>query len=290
MILIDFSGLAMSALFSQTGQSQPISEGMIRHLILNSLRMYNLKYRGDYGQMVICCDSGNLWRKKTFPQYKANRKTAREASDIDWDEFYRIRNLIESEICEFLPVKIVRVDTAEADDIIAVLAQSAQEFGQGENVMIISTDKDFIQLQKFKNVKQFSPMQQKQIIETNPALVLKEKILKGDSGDGVPNVFSPDDMFLTEGTRQKPMTSKRMEDFFRNWDKLEVFMDSATYKNFLRNRNMIDFDYIPSDVKEKILETFWESKVPPNSGVLNYLISKRCAQLTSCASEFFPNT
>ncbi len=98
---------------------------MLRHMILNSIRMYNAKYREKYGQMVIAMDCGS-WRKKVFEHYKAKRKTTREASNIDWDGVYAALNNIRDEIRENLPFKVVEVRGAEADDIIGVLVERTQ--------------------------------------------------------------------------------------------------------------------------------------------------------------------
>ena len=55
-----------------------LSEDLVRHMVLNSLRGHNKKFRKEYGDMVIACDSGNVWRRQAFPNYKAGRKANRE--------------------------------------------------------------------------------------------------------------------------------------------------------------------------------------------------------------------
>jgi len=281
MIIVDYSGVAISSVFSS--QNVQVNEGFIRHLILNTLRMYNVKYRDEYGKMILACDGGSNWRKKVYPQYKANRKKNREESGLDWEEFFRIIGLVRDEISQNLPYKVVHLQTIEADDVIATLVESTQEFGKNEPVMIISSDKDFIQLHRYKNVKQFSPMTKQIMKEADPVRALQEKVLRGDSGDGVPNVLNADNTFV-DGIRQKPLTSKKIEEWIKQWDNLSNIMDSDTYKNFLRNRTMIDLSQIPEDKKTEIINTF--ESVKTNSNILNYLISKRCAQLIECAEEF----
>lgn len=157
MILLDYSQIALSNIIVQKLND----ENMIRHMILNSIRMYNKKYRNEYGQMVICADGMNTWRKDYFPLYKAHRKKNRSESDQDWPEIFRILNLVREEIRENLPYKVIHLEGCEADDVIGTLAMQTQEFGQHEPVMIISSDKDFIQLHKYTNVKQFSPIKRK---------------------------------------------------------------------------------------------------------------------------------
>jgi len=289
MILIDYSGIAVSSVFSQV-KSDKIEESFIRHIILNSLRMYNLKYRDKYGAMVIACDGGS-WRKDYFSEYKAARRKNRESSTLDWKEIFRIINAVKQEITESLPYRVVQYDKAEADDVIAVLVESTQEFGNYEPVMIVSADKDFIQLQKYDNVQQFSPLTKKQVTDKNPERYLLEHVFRGDSSDGVPNVLSDDRVFIEEGTRQTPLRTNKINewcDAIKN-NNLQSVMPDDVYRNYIRNLNVIDLSKIPQDIKTGILETYSNCPVKGNSNVLNYLISKRCNLLISCVNEFFTN-
>jgi len=279
MILIDYSGIAISNIFAQ---KVTVSEDMVRHMILNSLRMYNLKYRKEYGTMVLACDGGS-WRREIFPQYKANRKTSRDASGLDWKEFFRILGMVRDEIKEHLPYKVVHIQNVEADDIIGTLTEKTQNFGEHEPVMIISADKDFIQLQQYSNVRQFSPMTKAFVKEKDATQYLFEHIIRGDSGDGIPNVLSPDNTFVDK-IRQKPISAKKIEQWGASRNALDKVMDESTYRNFQRNQALIDLSEVPQDKKALIINTF--ESVKPNSNVLNYLISKRCTQLIECAEEF----
>jgi hypothetical protein len=279
MILIDYSGIAISNIFAQ---KVTVSEDMVRHMILNSLRMYNLKYRKEYGTMVLACDGGS-WRKQIYPQYKANRKTSRDASGLDWQEFFRILGMVRDEVKEHLPYKVVHIQGIEADDIIGTLTEKTQNFGENEPVMIISADKDFIQLQQYSNVRQFSPMTKAFVKEKDATQYLFEHIIRGDSGDGIPNVLSPDNTFVDK-IRQKPISAKKIEQWGASRNALDKVMDESTYRNFQRNQALIDLSKVPQDKKALIINTF--ESVKPNSNVLNYLISKRCTQLIECAEEF----
>ena len=279
MILIDYSGIAISNIFAQ---KVAVSEDMVRHMILNSLRMYNLKYRKEYGTMVLACDGGS-WRKQIYPQYKANRKTSRDASGLDWQEFFRILGMVRDEVKEHLPYKVVHIQGIEADDIIGGLTEKTQNFGENEPVMIISADKDFIQLQQYSNVRQFSPMTKAFVKEKDATQYLFEHIIRGDSGDGIPNVLSPDNTFVDK-IRQKPISAKKIEQWAASRNAFDKVMDESTYRNFQRNQALIDLSKVPQDKKALIINTF--ESVKPNSNVLNYLISKRCTQLIECAEEF----
>jgi 5'-3' exonuclease len=243
--------------------------------------MYNLKYRKEYGTMVLACDGGS-WRKEIFPQYKASRKTSRDASGLDWNEFFRILSVVRDEVKEHLPYKVVHIQNIEADDIIGTLTENHWYLERGP-VMIISADKDFIQLQRYPNVRQFSPMTKAFVKENKPFNYLYEHIMRGDSGDGIPNVLSPDNTFVDK-IRQKPISTKKIEQWIASYDNLDKVMDEATYRNFQRNQALIDLNKVPRDKKALIINTF--ESVKPNSNVLNYLISKRCTQLIECAEEF----
>lgn len=284
MILVDYSGITMPIIFSSKGD---INEELIRHHILNGLRYYNVVYREKYGELVVAVDSSS-WRKKSFPEYKANRKTSRDKSDLDWDYIYKTIGKITDEIKENLPFKVVKYQDAEADDVIATLAKSTQNFGSHEDVMIVSADKDFIQLQKYDNVKQYSPMTKKMIVDKDPSKYIFEHVLRGDSSDGVPNVLSSDNCFV-DGIRQTSLRKKLIEQWYEeSKDKpLSDVLDEDTYRNYVRNKSMIDLDSIPEEISNGIIETYQNFDKKGNNKVLNYLIKKRCNQLINCVDDFF---
>jgi len=282
MILLDYSQIALSNIIVQKLND----ESMIRHMILNSIRMYNKRYRDEYGQMVICADGMNTWRKDYYPYYKAKRKKNREASSQDWNEIFRILHLVRDEIKENLPYKVVHMEGVEADDVIASLVLQSQEFGMNEPMMIISSDKDFIQLQKFNNVKQFSPIQKKFVKDENPRTYLFNHIMKGDTGDGIPNVLSDDDTFVSD-KKQTPLRKTRIAEWLENSDDLRSVMDDEIYRNYQRNRTLIDLTEVPETIQKNIINSYNEQKVAMKMRVLNYLIKKRCNLLIEVAEEFY---
>jgi hypothetical protein len=282
MILLDYSQIALSNIIVQKLND----ENMIRHMILNSIRMYNKKYRDEYGQMVICADGMNTWRKDYFPLYKAHRKKNRTESDQDWNEIFRILNLVRDEIKENLPYKVLHMEGLEADDVIGALAINTQEFGKNEPVMIISSDKDFIQLQKYSNVKQFSPIQKKMVSDPNPRSYMFEHIMRGDKGDGIPNVLSPDNAIMDD-IRQSPMTKKKIEYWAENADNLRDVMTSEEYRNYQRNKTLIDLSEIPTELQNNVINTYENQKPAMKMRVLNYLIKKRCNHLIEVVEEFY---
>ena len=278
MILLDYSQIALANIIVQKIDD----EELIRHMILNSIRMYNKKYRDEYGQMVICCDGFNTWRKQYFPEYKANRKKSRNASDLNWENIFLFLNQIREEIKENLPYKVLHLDGVEADDIIGTLTYQTQEFGMHEPVMIISSDKDFIQLHKFKNVKQYSPALKRMVEEKHPRQYLFEHVCRGDSGDGIPNVLSPDNSF-TDGIKQTPLR-KTVIDF---WMENEENMPQEVLRNYQRNSTLIDLSKIPTDIYSNIVQEYNSQKPAMKMKVLNYLIKKRCKNLIEVVEEFY---
>jgi len=277
MILIDYNAIAIS---NVVAMKMDVEENMVRHMILNSIRMHRVKHKEKYGEVVICCDGGKNWRKEYFPAYKHKRKSARKDSKMDWNELFRITNMVLQEIKENFPWKVVEVDECEADDIIGEMVRYTQEFGQYENIMIISGDKDFAQLQKFDNVAQYSPVQKKFIKEDNPRLQIWNLVLKGDTSDGVPNVLSADNCFVNE-IRQTPLRQNKIDQLIEDPKSL----GEEVYRNYLRNKNLIDLDYTPEAIKKTIVERY-DSYIVPKQNVMNYLIEKRCRMLIESVTEF----
>ena len=279
MILIDYNAIAIS---NVVAMKMDPDENMVRHMILNSIRMHRAKHKANYGEVVICCDGFKNWRKDVFPQYKFKRKDARKESKMDWNELFRITNMVQQELKENFPYKVVEVDEVEADDIIGVLCEDTQEFGRHQNVMIISGDKDFAQLQKYDNIAQYSPVQKKYIKEPTPRKQLMELVLKGDTSDGVPNVLSGDNVFV-EGIRQTPLRQKIIDQLIND----PQVMGEEIYRNYLRNKKLIDLSETPDPLKDKIIYNYeqqdqWENK----SKVFPYLVEKRCRRLLEDVEDF----
>jgi len=279
MIVIDMNQISVASLMMHLHMNKgELEEDMVRHMILNSVRMYRTMFNEDYGEIVLAYDSRAYWRKEIFPQYKSNRRKNREEDDKDWDSIFDVLNNIKEEIKEFLPYKVVEVYGAEADDVIATLCKHYQN----EKVMIVSGDKDFIQLQKYDNVKQYSPITKKLVDGVDPKVYIKEHVLKGDKSDGVPNVLSPDHTF-TDELRQRPLTSKKLESILaQDIDEL----DDEIKRNYQRNDKLINLDNIPKTLESEILNSFNEASYGDRSGLLNYFIEKRLTSLTENIGEF----
>lgn len=285
MIIIDYSAISIANIAIQ--KLEP-NEDIFRSMILNSIRMYRKKYGAEYGEIVIAVDAGGNWRKEYYPEYKAKRQTTRKESPLDWNAIFKILNQVLEEIKESFPYTVIGQEGMEADDIIAQLVYKTQEFGEHEPVMIISGDKDFAQLQKFSNVSQWSPITKKLIKEPEPINKLKEHIFRGDTSDGVPNILSCDDVFLQEGVRQTPLTKKKIELFINAKDMKDV-MTEDEYRNYIRNKKMIDLEECPEHFKDIVYIEYDKQKLsqPKNkSKVMPYFIKHRCKNLLTNIQEF----
>lgn len=263
-----------------------IEEGMVRHMIINGIRSYRAKFKHEFGELVIACDNTNYWRKKQFPYYKANRKKNNEESELDWNAIYTVLNKVRAELKEYFPYKVIEIPTAEADDVIASLVKWKGSILEADSdkdkILILSGDKDFIQLQTYKNVKQYDPTRKKWIAHNDPALFLKEHILKGDASDGIPNVLSEDNCFVV-GTRQKPLTAKRKEAILSsNVDDLE----SSVARNYYRNALLIDLSLVPKEIYNQVLESYEQQKSKDKSKLLNYFIEYKLSNLIEKLNDF----
>ena len=268
-----------------------IEEGLVRHMVLNAIRSYKQKFGEEYGEIIIACDDKNYWRRKIYPYYKANRKKSREESDIDWTTIFECFNKIRDELKEYFPYRVLKVDTAEADDIIGTLAQQYGSYLVGHDtikILIMSGDKDFIQLQKFANVKQYDPVRKKFISHKNPELYLKEHIMRGDAGDGVPNFLSPDDVFVTKG-RQKPIRQTNLDKWVNQspetFGDIELIGDTMV-RGYKRNESLIDLSKIPSDIYNMVVAQYEEQKDKKRGDLLNYFIKFKLKNLMPLIGEF----
>lgn len=286
MILIDLNQVLIAGLMTQINshKSNKIEEGLIKHMSLNILRNHLKNFKKDYGEVVLCCDNRKYWRKEIFPYYKASRKKNREKSNLDWHLIFDILGKFKLELKENFPYKVIDVEGAEADDIIGTLAPRHVAH---EDVLILSSDGDFLQLQKYNTgkfaIKQYNPTKKQYLVSKNPHDELKEKIIRGDTGDGIPNVLSPSDSFVN-GIKQKSLTEPKIQKMMtENWEDWE---DEYSKTNFDRNRQLIDLSYIPSELKQEIINTYEEFKPSPKNKLVNYFITNKLMNLMEVIEDF----
>lgn len=282
MILVDLNQVLLSGLMAQIGGQKNIKleESLVRHMVLNILRSHVKQFRGEYGEVVLCCDNKKYWRKDVFPFYKAGRKKTREKSDLDWHLIFDILGNLKRELRDNFPYKVIDVEGAEADDIIGTLTPL---YAGSDKVLILSSDGDFLQLQQYKNVKQYNPTQKKFVKSADPLLELKEKIISGDKGDGIPNVLSPADCFVRD-IRQKPITKNKMEQMLN--ESYSDWKDEEAKVGYSRNQMLIDLRNIPDEIKNSIIDTYNNTKPSPRSKLINYFMEKKLKNLMDVIEEF----
>lgn len=293
MIIVDYSQTIISNLMAElNGQKDvDLEVDLLRHMVINTLRSHYTKFKGEYGELVIACDSKKYWRKDHFPYYKANRKKLREESGYNWNLIFDTINLLKQELKDFFPYKVLEVQGAEADDIIATLSKWSQTNDLGEGMfqepkplLVISGDHDFIQLQKYPNVKQFSPIQKKFVkSDKKPSEVVLEHIIKGDKGDGIPNILTADDA-IVNGERQKPITSKKLNEWLS--DPISMPRDENFLRNFQRNKLLTDLSQIPQEIENEILNTFVNYPAKDKSMLLDYFIEHKMKNMIELIEEF----
>ena len=274
---MDMNQVILSTLFARLKNIDEVEEDLVRHIVLNSLRIYRNKFYSEYGELVLTYDGGRYWRKDYFPQYKASRKQRQKKDKYDWNRIFGIISKIRDEIEETFPYKTIRIDHTEADDIIAVLTKN---FHKDEKIIIISSDKDFQQLQRYENVKQYSPKVKGFVTNKDPEKFLIRHIIKGDISDGIPNIVSDDDSIINPDKRQKSCGEKRISSVMENLN------EWTTTDNWLRNQKLVDFNQIPDWVEKAIMES-WNLPISGQRSLLfNYFINNKLKHLMEDIQEF----
>jgi hypothetical protein len=281
MIIIDLNQVMISNLMAQSrgDVSELPDKDAVRHSILNTIRAFNMKFKDEFGTLVCAADAADPWRRDIFPHYKHQRRKGRVDSKIDWSGVFNIMSEIREELTKNMPYKILHVEKCEADDIIATLVAMREE----DKYLIISGDKDFIQLQHYGDVYQYSPMLKSFMGENvDSETFLREQIIKGDRSDGVPNILSPDDIFLRD-ERQKPINKKRLAEWA---DTNNIPLGSETRKYFERNKKLIDLSMIPEDIKTSIINNYKNYKDNDRSLLLQYFIDNKLKALIENINDF----
>lgn len=283
-MLVDLNQVLISNLMQhlkQVSKSRDIDEPLVRHMSINTIRSIVKQFKNNYPNIILCCDGRNYWRKDVFPFYKSQRKVDRQASGYDWHLIFETLNKIRDELKNNFPYKVIEVDKAEADDIIATLSV---RLAANSDVLIVSEDKDFSQLQKHPRISQYRPILKRFIKIDNPHTYLKEHIIRGDRGDGIPNFLSPDNTFVI-GERQKMINSKKLQEWLEK-DPSEFCTTDILVSNYNRNKTLVDFDYIPTEIQERIINEFDQLKPANKQKMLTYLIENGLTALIESASDF----
>ena len=274
-ILVDANQIAISHLMVRHKIENGIHIESVRKSIVRVLGRIQRRFKDEFGQMILCYDDKNYWRRESFPFYKQNRKKERENSKYDWDQVFSVLNKVRDELRLNFPYQVIQVHGAEADDVIATLVRSNVENPPAEPVLILSADKDFIQLHKYPLVKQYDPIRNRWIEDSDPVRYLQEHIIKGDRSDGIPNILTSDDA-IVNGKTQKKMSKEKISSL--------ASMDPNEFTNFIRLRNwkrnseLIDFTHIPRSVYERIITYVSKNKARENLNI-QYFIDNNITDL-----------
>lgn len=279
MIILDLHNAVYSRLVREFSR-EPVTEELVRHIILYVIQKHNGRFRNEWGKLVIAADGRDYWRRTMFPYYKHGRKKVRDKSPIDWKKVMSILSMIRDEIATEFSYPVVYDDNAEADDVIATIVQA----NPSEPIMILSGDHDFKQLHaSASNLKQWDINHHRFVTTDEPLLYLKEHIIRGDGGDGIPNILSPDNVFAI-GIRQRPIRKEKLD----VWMPLpaEQFCTPEMLRNFQRNKALIDLTQIPPSIQEKILDTYKSQLSKPSKRPFNYLFKHGMSKMMENVSQF----
>lgn len=296
MLIMDFSQVAISTIMAELKNTNnaDISVPLVKHMILNNIRSNRQKFYREYGELVIACDSRHYWRKEIFPHYKASRKKNRKESIYNWDQIYTAIDEMKADLASYFPYAFIEVHGAEADDVISTLVRWTLDNDLVDNglesgpqpVMVLSGDHDFVQLQKYPHVQQYSPIQKTFVkADISPDMMLREHILRGDTGDGIPNVFSAEDTLVTDGKRQKSIFEKDMVGW--RTKSIDAWEGTPQWDRVQKNRQLIDLSYTPEDIQDQIVAKYLEDRAGRNrSQLLNYFMKHKMPLLLECAGDF----
>jgi 5'-3' exonuclease len=199
----------------------------------------------------------------------------------NWSEIFDSLNKIRDEISQFLPYRVLNINGAEADDLIGVISKREHTT---KKILILSGDHDFLQLQKYPNIFQYSPTKKHSMISKNPIEDLREFIMCGDRGDGIPNFLSPDDCLVND-IRQTGIRKDHLARWVKE-SKPENFCDIKMLRGYRRNERLISFDKIPQEIQESIL-TEWESPFTESrKHLLDYFVKYKLMQMMDRIQEF----
>lgn len=284
MILLDLSQVMISNIMVQVGQhTDAIQPDLVRHMVINTIRSLKTKFGKEYGELIVACDDRKYWRREYFPPYKGNRKADREKSNIDWHALFDTLNVIKQELKDNFPYRVIQVEGAEADDVIGTICMKfGSELNNDNKILILSGDKDFVQLQVYGNITQYDPIRKKDLSTSDPYKFQQHLILSGDRGDGVPNVLSPDNCII-EGLRQKPLRETKIEELLKaDFESLPADIK----RNWKRNTMLIDLTCIPEHIQTAILQEYESQANKPRDKMFNYFIQHKMKLLMESIGDF----
>lgn len=235
LIFISFH-MARRQLKQRTGEDfNEENIGFFYHSLFND---YNKLFK-TYGQLIICHEGRKSleWRRSIYPEYKRNRDKSKQE-----DVYLTLKKTfpIIKQMMDNYPTKQIEVERAEADDCIFALAKHFTE--KGEDVMIVSTDGDLIQVKEniSPNVEVFNPIKNR-LSPAKPGIIL-EKAIVGDASDNIPGLYRVGAKTLPKMLEDRSLWNEKM----KNGNK-EIFE---------KFKQIIDLSVYPKEVHEEIINEY----------------------------------
>lgn len=290
-ILVDLHPLVISAVAVNLKEESenPNLKKLIKHMFFNMVLSFKKRFSDEYGELIICSDSKNYWRKDFFKYYKEDRD--KTSSDLPWDYIRESLDEIKQELRSVFRFKFIEVEKAEADDVIGVISRHLATNDLIQNglceeaqpILIVSGDGDFYQLHKYKNIRQWSPRFKKFVGPTNVYEHLIEHIVKAGD-DGIPNILSADDSKVNK-IRQVAINKAYLQRFIDDGE--DACTTELERRNWKRNRTLVDFEYIPQHIYDNIVTTYQTYEIKGSkSKVMNYFMVNRMKELLAEINHF----
>jgi 5'-3' exonuclease len=195
------------------------------------------RFKIQRNNIIFARDGSNIWRYSIYPDYKANRSEDEDDDPYSPTEIFKYTNKhFHSRITG---CTVLKDNRAEADDIIAITARYIRAVFPETKIIIITGDHDFLQLSEPNMTEIYQLKGLKPLTVNNPYTMLMIKILAGDPSDNIPASF--------KGCGK--VTAKRLAN---NPQELKAVLEKKGYRQFNLNRQLIDFDFIPTKIVQSI--------------------------------------
>lgn len=329
MILYDFSSCIHRSVFTACKHKSPHKKDgkfitdeyidLVIFRIVDEFVDFAQKYKSTYGDFIICLDdhSKPYWRKEVYPEYKASRKREREESEVNYNEVFKHIDYLVRVLKNFTNFKVIGVPGTEADDIIGLLTR---KFARFEKVLILSPDKDFKQLHKLGDIRQYSSITNKWVVPEDVDGWMMEHVVLGDSTDNVPRIvdftnfteefkkhlkdkgqtISENEFYDADyQTQQNIISGFEGEVFVRprfgvtgikkaikEFGSLDAWLDSNPIlrKAYERNKKLVLDSELPARVEAEILAAYTEPKKQIDIEALSKYFN--FYQLETCTQKF----
>ena len=293
MILLDFSGIQLSCLYSLLKNMDGVWDAKeYKNFVLRTILSHKIKFGGEYGKYVFCHDANQntYWRKDIFKNYKSERAKAKKKQqllydNVDWDDVHEVMREVKTDFDTVFPYKIMNVNRMEADDIIATLTKN---FHHREKIVIISRDHDFKQLLQYPNVKLYDPFKKAFVAVADPKKYILEHTIRGDTGDCIPNILSDENTFVTAGKRQNSIRKVNLDKWLE-MDYKEFCENKTMLKRYIKNKSLVDLSELPAEYEKNILEEFEKPANGDNKLIYRYLVTNQLAKLAREINLFTEN-